>query len=89
MDKLVIVRSLIGNQADHDAIQVYNGHHPAKLTPPGGWPQLGSAVAKLQGTADAVQQHTVVHHQRALVSHEMLEAVDPCSRVRTPISSAT
>jgi hypothetical protein len=52
MDKLVVVRSLVGNQADHDAIQVYNGHHPRKPTPSGGWPQLGSAVAKLQGPAD-------------------------------------
>ncbi|MDY3551305.1 DUF1501 domain-containing protein [Gemmata sp. JC717] len=49
MDKLAIVRSLVGNQADHDAIQVYNGHNPKKPTPPGGWPQFGSAVAKLQG----------------------------------------
>jgi hypothetical protein len=52
MDKLVVVRSLVGNQADHDAIQVYNGHHPRKPTPSGGWPQFGSAVAKLQGPAD-------------------------------------
>src|SRR5438552_2719547 len=33
MDKLVIVRSLVGNQSDHDAIQVFNGHHPRNLTP--------------------------------------------------------
>src|SRR5205814_8551760 len=33
MDKLVIVRSLVGNQADHDAVQVYNGRHPRKPTP--------------------------------------------------------
>jgi uncharacterized protein (DUF1501 family) len=52
MDKLVVVRSLVGNQADHDAIQVYNGHHPRKPTPSGGWPQFGSAVAKLQGPVD-------------------------------------
>ena len=52
MDKLAIVRSLVGNQADHDAIQVYNGHHPKGLTPAGGWPQFGSAVAKLQGSVD-------------------------------------
>jgi hypothetical protein len=51
-DKLTIVRSLIGNQADHDAIQVYNGHNPRKPTPSGGWPQFGSAVAKLQGAVD-------------------------------------
>ncbi|HLN32505.1 MAG TPA: DUF1501 domain-containing protein [Gemmataceae bacterium] len=52
MDKLVVVRSLVGNQSDHDATQVYNGHHPRKPTPAGGWPQLGSAVAKLQGAVD-------------------------------------
>jgi hypothetical protein len=52
MDKLVVVRSLVGNQADHDAIQVYNGHHPRKPTPAGGWPQFGSAVAKLLGPSD-------------------------------------
>src|SRR3954454_16684563 len=52
MDKLVVVRSLVGNQADHDATQVYNGRHPKKPTPAGGWPQLGSAVARLQGPTD-------------------------------------
>jgi hypothetical protein len=52
MDRLVVVRSLVGNQSDHDAIQVFNGHHPRKPTPAGGWPQFGSAVAKLQGPAD-------------------------------------
>jgi len=51
-DKLVIVRSLVGNQTDHDAVQVYNGHHPRKPTPSGGWPQLGSVVAKVQGAVD-------------------------------------
>ena len=52
MDKLAVVRSLVGNQAGHDAIQVYNGHNPRKPTPAGGWPQFGSAVAKLQGPVD-------------------------------------
>lgn len=52
MDRLVVIRSLVGNQADHDAVQVYNGHHPRNLAPSGGWPQFGSAVAKLQGPAD-------------------------------------
>jgi hypothetical protein len=52
MDKLAVIRSLVGNQADHDAIQVYNGHHPGKSTPSGGWPQFGSTVAKLQGPID-------------------------------------
>ncbi len=52
MDQLVVVRSLVGNQADHDAIQVFNGHHPRKPTPSGGWPQFGSTVAKVQGAVD-------------------------------------
>src|SRR5450432_728655 len=53
MDKLVVVRSLVGNQADHDAIQVFNGHHPRKApVPAGGWPQFGSTVAKVQGPVD-------------------------------------
>src|SRR2546426_8676392 len=42
MDKLAIVRTLVGNQADHDATQVFNGHHPRRPTPSGGWPQIGS-----------------------------------------------
>lgn len=51
-DKLTVIRSLVGNQAGHDAIQVFNGHHPRKNTPSGGWPQFGSMVSKLQGAAD-------------------------------------
>src|SRR5438445_11652306 len=35
MDKLVVVRSLVGNQADHDAVQVFNGHNPRNPVPSG------------------------------------------------------
>src|SRR6478672_10976935 len=52
MDKFTVIRSLVGNQADHDAIQVFNGRNPRAPRPSGGWPQFGSAVAKLQGPAD-------------------------------------
>lgn len=53
MDKLVVVRSLVGNQNDHDAVQVFNGHHPRQgAAAVGGWPQLGSVVAKVQGPVD-------------------------------------
>ncbi len=52
MDKLAIVRSLVGNQAGHDAIQVFNGRRPGKAPVSGGWPQLGSVVSKVQGAAD-------------------------------------
>lgn len=50
-DKLAIVRSLVGNQAGHDAIQVFNGHHPRNTKPSGGWPQFGSTVARVQGAS--------------------------------------
>src|SRR5262245_31933848 len=53
-DKLVLVRSLVGNQADHDAIQLFNGHDPRKLTPSGGWPQFGSVVSRVIGATQSV-----------------------------------
>ncbi len=49
MDKFTIIRSLVGNQSDHDAIQVFNGRNPKAPKPSGGCPQMGSVVAKLQG----------------------------------------
>ena len=48
-DKLTIIRSLVGNQHDHDAIQVFNGHDPRQPRPAGGWPQFGSVVSRVQG----------------------------------------
>ena len=51
-DKFSVIRSLVGNQADHDAIQVFNGHHPRQPKPSGGWPQFGSMVSKVLGPAD-------------------------------------
>ncbi len=50
-DKLTVIRSLVGNQHDHDAIQVFNGHDPKKPKPSGGWPQFGTMVSKVQGPA--------------------------------------
>jgi hypothetical protein len=51
-DKLVVIRSLVGSQNDHDACQVFHGHNPRRGLASGGWPQFGSAVARLQGPAD-------------------------------------
>ncbi|MBI3882380.1 MAG: DUF1501 domain-containing protein [Verrucomicrobia bacterium] len=51
MDKCAIIRSIVGATCAHDAYQCQTGR-PNKPQPPGGWPSLGSAVAKLQGTAD-------------------------------------
>jgi hypothetical protein len=50
-DRMTIVRSLVGNLADHDAQQVFNGRHPSKPKPSGGWPQFGSLVSQVQGAA--------------------------------------
>ncbi|HKB40882.1 MAG TPA: DUF1501 domain-containing protein, partial [Gemmataceae bacterium] len=52
MDKLIVVRSLVGNQSDHDAIQVFTGFHPKQPKPSGGWPQFGSAVTRVRGAVD-------------------------------------
>ena len=52
MDKLVAIRSLVGSQAGHDAVQVFNGHDPKRPKPNGGWPQFGSAVSKALGPAN-------------------------------------
>jgi hypothetical protein len=49
MDKFVIIRSIVGAQADHDAFQCYTGRNRTDPTPPGGWPTFGSAVSKLLG----------------------------------------
>ena len=51
-EKFAVVRSLVGNQVDHDAIQVFNGFDPKKPKPAGGWPQFGSAVARIEGAPD-------------------------------------
>jgi len=51
-DKFVPIRSIVGSQSGHDAIQVFNGHNPRKPKPSGGWPQFGSMVSKVQGSAD-------------------------------------
>lgn len=52
MDKFTIIRSLVGNQADHDAVQVFNGRDPRKPKPGGDWPQFGSVVASVQGPVE-------------------------------------
>jgi len=53
MDKFTVIRSLSDAQADHDAIQCYTGRTRGGRMPSGGWPQMGSAVAKIQGAFTA------------------------------------
>ena len=51
MDKLVVIRSVVGAIDDHNAFQCQTGRI-ARNQPPGGWPSLGSVLSKLQGPVD-------------------------------------
>jgi hypothetical protein len=48
MDKLTIIRSMVGAIDDHNAFQCLTGRI-ARNQPPGGWPALGSVLSKIQG----------------------------------------
>jgi hypothetical protein len=47
-DRLAIIRSLVGSEGQHSAWQCMHGRTQQRQ-PNGGWPSLGSTVAKLQG----------------------------------------
>ncbi len=51
MDKLAIIRSVVGATGDHYAFQCQTGHSHLNQ-PPGGWPCLGSVLAKVAGPVD-------------------------------------
>ena len=53
MDKSVVIRSVVGASAGHDAFQCMTGWSPRDLASLGGRPALGSVLAKLQGSVDA------------------------------------
>lgn len=48
MDKLAIIRSMVGARDRHDAFQCLTGQLNDRQ-PPGGWPALGSVLSKLRG----------------------------------------
>jgi hypothetical protein len=50
MDKLVPIRSIVGAKDRHDSFQCMTGRLNEQL-PPGGWPEIGAAVSRLQGPA--------------------------------------
>lgn len=52
MDRLAVVRSLVGSEGRHASFQCMTGHSVVNQ-PPGGWPSLGSAVSKIEGPAAA------------------------------------
>jgi hypothetical protein len=51
MDKLVIIRSMVGALDDHNAFQCLTGR-TSRNQPPGGWPCMGSVLSKLYGPVD-------------------------------------
>jgi hypothetical protein len=48
MDRLAIIRSIVGSEGQHSAFQCMHGRTQQRQ-PGGGWPSLGSTVSKLQG----------------------------------------
>jgi Protein of unknown function (DUF1501) len=52
MDRLAIIRSIVGSEGHHSAFQCMHGR-TQKQQPNGGWPSLGSTVSKLQGPTHA------------------------------------
>ncbi len=48
MDRLAVIRTLVGSEGRHSAFQCLHGH-PRLNQPPGGWPCFASAVSKFQG----------------------------------------
>lgn len=48
MDRLAVIRSLVGSEGRHAAFQCLHGHLSVNQ-PSGGWPCFGAAVSKLQG----------------------------------------
>ncbi|MBI2948336.1 MAG: DUF1501 domain-containing protein [Verrucomicrobia bacterium] len=48
MDKLAIIRSMVGAEDNHYAFQCLTGRH-MRGQPPGGWPALGSVLSRLEG----------------------------------------
>lgn len=50
-DKYTLIRSMVGAEDRHDAVQCLTGRL-ARNQPPGGWPCLGSVLSKLYGATD-------------------------------------
>lgn len=51
MDKMAIIRSIVGATGDHYAVQCLTGR--SHVNPPaGGWPSMGSVLSKLNGPVD-------------------------------------
>jgi uncharacterized protein (DUF1501 family) len=54
MDKLAIIRSLVGARDEHASFQCMTGRLTGGRPPEGGWPEFGSVAAKLAGMRSMV-----------------------------------
>lgn len=50
-DKFAVIRSMVGAKDRHESFQCMTGRLNER-NPPGGWPEYGSVISKLQGTND-------------------------------------
>ena len=50
-DRLAVIRSIVGAKDRHESFQCMTGRLNER-NPPGGWPEFGSVISKLQGTPD-------------------------------------
>ena len=50
-DKYAIIRSMVGAKDRHESFQCMTGRLNER-NPPGGWPEFGSVISKLQGSTD-------------------------------------
>src|SRR5215472_3376300 len=51
-DKFTFIRSVVGARGGHDAIQCTTGRDQSAFRTMGGWPSMGSLLARMQGPVD-------------------------------------
>jgi hypothetical protein len=61
-DKLTFIRSVVGAKDRHESFQCVTGRL-SNNAPPGGWPEIGSVVSKLQGGAPTVPGYVNLSQQ--------------------------
>ena len=59
MDKLAVIRSVVGCSGGHDAFQCFSGWDRRSLSSVGGRPSIGSVLSKLRGPTDPAIPATV------------------------------
>ncbi|MCC2669136.1 MAG: hypothetical protein K0Q72_1607 [Armatimonadetes bacterium] len=52
MDRFAVIRSVVGNAGDHDGYQCLSGWPRQALAGQGGYPSIGSVLAKIRGPID-------------------------------------